>query len=142
MICQSIYKLLENERLCFLATCFDDKPHLSLMNFTYLTEEDVIVLSSRLDTTKVANIMKNPEVAIMLCDLGDGDTAHLSCTLYGRASILNSSEESFYRKSHLNKHNNMTVFIEGENIVVILVKIKSATISDAKDHVQTWSMSE
>lgn len=45
-ISKDVKDLLINEKLCIMATSWEDKPYLSLMNFTYL-EENKVVLSTR-----------------------------------------------------------------------------------------------
>lgn len=51
-------------RLCFLATQCDGEPHLSLMNFTYHQQGEVIILCTRRNTKKFAQIMKNTKVCV------------------------------------------------------------------------------
>ncbi len=136
-----IKKLLETEKLCTLATSSKDLPHLSLMNFTYLEEEGLIIVSSRADTTKVRYMIENPAVAILLHNLEDQSKAPLSCTLYGRAAIVpqETDKERYYREAHHKTHQEMGQFINGENIVIIGITIKHAALSDLEDSVRTWS---
>lgn len=134
-----VSKLLESEKLCFLATCHLDKPHLSLMIFTYIAGEDLIILSSRPDTTKVKNINKNRDVALLLYSHGKNKENPISCTLYGTAKVLVKDKDSFYLEAHYKKHSEMENFITGENIVIITVEIRKVVISDSTDSVQTWS---
>lgn len=134
-----VIRLLENEKHCFLATCHLDKPHLSLMLFTYLAADGLVVLSSRSDTTKVRNIRKNREVAILLYSTGGTGEKPFSCTLYGKAKVLPHGEDNFFREAHNKKHSGMDNFIAGENISIITVDFKNAVISDIDDSVQTWS---
>ena len=35
---KDVMELLRNEKLCTMATSWEDKPYLSLMNFTYIEE--------------------------------------------------------------------------------------------------------
>lgn len=133
-----VSKLLESEKRCVLATCHLDKPHLSLMIFTYIAGEDLIILSSRPDTTKVKNINKNREVALMLYIESKKEEKPFSCTLYGTAKMLAQGEDNFYRETHYKRHRDMGNFIRGENISIIIVEIKKAVISDIDDSVQTW----
>jgi general stress protein 26 len=136
---EQILKLLEEEKFCFLATTYQDHPHLSLMNFTYFKEEELIILSSRANTTKVKYIEKNPAVALLLYSLGDGGQSTVSCTLYGLANVLNPAEDHRYRDSHYSKHKDMGKFITGENIAIITVRINNVALSDLDDRVKTWA---
>ena len=65
-------------RLCFLATQSDGEPHLSLMNFTYVREEEVIVLSTRRNTKKFVQIAENPKVAVLIHDFPHTNTQNSS----------------------------------------------------------------
>ncbi len=134
-----ILNLLKTEKFCSLATCYQDHPHVSLMNFTYLEEEALIILSSREDTTKVNHIKKNPAVAVLFFNLGNNGDLPLSCTLYGTAAVIDPDKDRFYRESHYKKNNDMGKFILEENISVITVSINQAVLSDVEDSVRTWS---
>ena len=37
---REVADLLLEQRLCALSTCFEDRPHASLMTYTYVPEED------------------------------------------------------------------------------------------------------
>ena len=136
---KQVLHLLGTEKLCFLATSHQDRPHVSLMTFTYLAQEDLIILSSRSDTTKVKNIKKNADVAILLYNLGNDSKMSVSCTLLGTATLLSPDKDRYYREIHYKSHPNMGTFIQGDNIAILAVKIKEASLSDIEDKVQTWS---
>ena len=133
-----ILNLLKTQKFCSLATCYQDEPHVSLMNFTYLAEEELIILSSREDTTKVRQIKKSPSVAILLFSLGGEGKLPLSCTLYGTASVISPDKEKFYRENHFRKNPDMGKFIMEENICVMTVSIRKAVLSDVEDSLRTW----
>ena len=64
--------MLESCSLCYLATASGDppEPHLSLMNFTYVRGDEVIVFTSRSDTLKMQNLNSNSSVSLLV---------HVSC---------------------------------------------------------------
>ena len=134
-----VEKLLKTENFCFLATSYQDYPHVCLMNFTYLADEELIILSSRKDTTKVNHIKSNPDVALLLYNLGGSGEMPISCTLNGTATLVSPDSNPHYRKYHYKKHLHMGTFIMGENISVITVRIKHAALSDVEDKVRTWT---
>ncbi len=134
-----ILKLLQTENFCFLATSYQDLPHLSLMNFTYLTEENLIILSSRADTTKVRYMKKNPETALLLCHLEGNEQPAVSCTLYGTATVLQADKDLYYREIHYKNNKDMGKFIRGDNISIIMFQIKHAAISNLDDRVYSWT---
>ena len=122
-----------------MATSYQDLPHVSLMNFTYLKEENLVILSSREDTTKVRYMKKNREIALLLCHLEGSGYPPVSCTLYGTATVLHSDKELFYREIHYRKHKDMSKFITGDNVSIITVHLKHATLSDLEDRVYDWT---
>lgn len=135
-----ILSLLKSENFCFLATSYQDHPHVSLMNFTYLEDEGLIIISSRRDTTKVSHIRKNPDVAVLLYNLGTEGKMPVSCTIYGTATEVSSDRSHLYREKHYKKHAHMGKFIVGENISVITIRINSTSLSDVEDRVRSWSI--
>ncbi len=143
-ILPEIFKLLETEKLCFLATSHEDHPHVCLMNYTYLSNERQVILSSRANTTKVSHIEKNPSVAILIYSLGNASDPPVSCTFYGTAAIVeqNTDRERDYREAHYANHVDMGAFITGDNIIIIAVHIQQAALSDIEDSVQTWSFED
>lgn len=131
--------LLEKEKLCFLSTSHQDRPHVSLMNFTYLHEKGLIILTSRVDTTKMSYMQQNPYVALLFTHLSSGNRPPVSCTVYGKARVENPGEDSFYRQAHLQRHPGMEPFITGKDIAVITVHIERASIATIADQVSNWS---
>lgn len=68
-------------RLCFLATQSNGEPHLSLMNFTYVQEEEVIVLSTRRNTKKFEQITESPKVAVLIHDFPHNNTQNTNISV-------------------------------------------------------------
>ncbi len=134
-----IERLLKTENFCFLATSYQDCPHVCLMNFTYLADEELIILSSREDTTKVNHIKKNPDVSLLLYSLGGSGEMHIICTPDGMATLVRPESETHYRDYHYKKHPHMGTFIMGKNISMVTVRIKHAVLSDVEDKVRTWT---
>ncbi len=132
-------RLFNGERFCTLATSSANRPHAFLMVFTFLSQENLLILSSRSESRKVKQIEENNEVALLFYNPGKSDEPPISCTLYGTASILPNSNDTYYREIHCNHHPDKKSFIKGENISIITVKFRHAFISDAKDNVKSWT---
>jgi len=64
--------LLKKTNLCQLSCSDDENCHNSLMAFTYLPE-DIIILTSRKDTKKYRLIKKNPNVSILFHQFSQTD---------------------------------------------------------------------
>ena len=146
-----VVKMLHSARLCTLATSNDLSPHLSLMNFSYYQEDEVIILTTQRATKKFDMISNNPEVALLINDfpmLLDEEKKQLggrtgSITLNGWAEALDDNNPSCnkYRNIHLSNKNNKDYaqFIQGPDIAVIVVRINSARICDIHDKVIHWN---
>ncbi|KAH7316571.1 hypothetical protein B0I35DRAFT_409758 [Stachybotrys elegans] len=70
---QEVVQCLENARFLHLATCIDNVPNVSLMNYTYLpsspySSSPVIVLTSNPASRKTTNIIANPNVSLLVHD--------------------------------------------------------------------------
>lgn len=129
-ILKDVKDLLKNEKLCTLATCVENNPYVSLMNFTYVEEENKVILSTRRNSKKYENIIKNKNVSLLLFSLSSG----LSATFLGKAMTTEGQEEERYRKMHMEK-NNMPQFILGEDIGLIVFRMDQIIVSDRQDHV-------
>ncbi|CAJ2504418.1 Uu.00g118120.m01.CDS01 [Anthostomella pinea] len=68
-----VVQCLENARFLNLATCTNNQPTVSLMNFTYLpssqySPEPVIVMTTNSSSKKTHNIVANPNVSLLVHD--------------------------------------------------------------------------
>ena len=91
----SVVSLLNASRLCHLGTQNNNDPHLSLMNFTYYQEEEILILTTRKDTKKYKHMVNCNKVAVLIHDFPNlevdkhktsGNT--VSITLNGISSII------------------------------------------------------
>lgn len=67
---ESVLNLLNSSRFIHLATCLDNKPHVSLMNYTFVRQRDdnVVIVSTPRKTTKFENMLSNPNVSLLIHD--------------------------------------------------------------------------
>jgi len=130
---KDVKDLLKNEKLCAMATSWEDKPYLSLMNFTYVEEENKVVLSSRKNSRKYYNIQKNKNISLLLFSSSE----KLSVTFLGTAITMDmeNKKENYYREMHMKK-SNMPQFILGDNIGIIVFNIEEIIISNDQDEVK------
>ncbi|KAJ9155296.1 Pyridoxamine phosphate oxidase [Pleurostoma richardsiae] len=68
-----VVQCLENSRFLHLATCTDNIPHVSLMNYTYLPSSPyspapVIVMTTNPASKKMHNLVANPNVSLLVHD--------------------------------------------------------------------------
>jgi len=146
---QPIIDLLQSACLCHMGVTLEDgKTHLCLMNFTYVPEDEIIILTTRRNTTKYQAIEKLDLVTLLIHDFptdkasraaDTGYTKTHSITLYGNVSILSGDDAEEMRSKHLKRHGeNYSQFIIGENIAVLRVDVSSAKLCNIKDEVTTW----
>ncbi|CAI4211258.1 unnamed protein product [Parascedosporium putredinis] len=65
-----VVQCLENARFLHLATCLDNVPHVSLMNYTYLAESPfstspIIIMTTNPASKKINNLVANPNVSLL-----------------------------------------------------------------------------
>ncbi|GAO15458.1 uncharacterized protein UV8b_02210 [Ustilaginoidea virens] len=70
---EPVVQCLQNARFLHLATCRDNVPNVSLMNYTYLPSSPysslpVIIMTTNPRSRKTANIISNPDVSLLVHD--------------------------------------------------------------------------
>ncbi|KAI3320901.1 pyridoxamine 5'-phosphate oxidase [Xylariaceae sp. AK1471] len=68
-----VVQCLENARFLHLATCVDNQPHVSLMNYTYLpsspySSAPIIIMTTNPSSKKTNNLVINPNVSLLVHD--------------------------------------------------------------------------
>jgi nitroimidazol reductase NimA-like FMN-containing flavoprotein (pyridoxamine 5'-phosphate oxidase superfamily) len=86
-----VVQCLENARFLHLATCADNVPHVSLMNYTYLpsspySQSPVIIMTTNPASKKMNNLANNPNVSLLVHD----------CTAPPRCSLALPPADQFY----------------------------------------------
>lgn len=137
---KKVLELLKTEKLCSLGTSCQGQPHVSLMCFTYLEKEGMVILGSSPRTTKVENIKHNPKVSLLIYNMTSlGGEYPMSCTLHGTAAIVDTSQDQYFKDKHHQNNPHMVFFTTGDKIVIITVTIERSILSDATDRVWIWS---
>ena len=140
--------VLERCKLAYLATVDreDDSSHLSLMRFTYLPEDGVIVMSTNMKTKKFSMLQKQTGVALLVNDFDQFDDRKCTgaaITLNGRCYIVEPGPEAErFRQAHLRANPRYPQFIVGEDIAILAVEVQKARICDIHDRVTKWSVGE
>ena len=146
---QPIVNLLQSACLCHMGVTLDDgQTHLCLMNFTYVPEEEVIILTTRRNTTKYQAIENLDLVTLLIHDFPIDKATRSednifakthSITLYGNVTILSGDDAEQMRLKHLQRHGeDQAQFIIGKDIAVLQVEITSAKLCNIKDQVTIW----
>jgi hypothetical protein len=141
-----VQKLLSNAHLSYLSTSDAERrtSHLSLMRFTYLAQEEVIIMSTNRNTKKFDLLERQKGVALLVHDFGGKGTDNsgsYSITLNGDCFIVEAGDDcERYRAAHLKHNPDYPQFIVGENIAILCVMVTSASICNIDDHVQKWDI--
>lgn len=157
---ESVVALLLSTRLGYLSTATTEAegragstPHLSLMNFTYVRGDEVIIMTTRKNTQKYQNLLSYSRVALLVHDFptqrgtteeqlsrGGGYNRTYSITLYGTVRMPDDpQQEERYRQIHLENNPSSQCFIVGDGIAVLVICVESARLCNAEDKVTTWS---
>ncbi|MBN2059835.1 MAG: pyridoxamine 5'-phosphate oxidase family protein [Deltaproteobacteria bacterium] len=124
-------KLIEAERFCVLATVSDNIPHCSLM--AYAPEEDCsrLYMTTRRNTVKYGNMVKNPSVSLLIDTRGekksrDKDQRTQALTISGRfEEIVDKTESMKVGKMLILRHPDLGVFLEHPESCTFAIEIHS-----------------
>lgn len=157
-----VVKLLRTARYLHLGTAdYNATPSVSLMNYTYVEDatEPEVILTTRTNTKKFANVSANPKVSLLvhgfgthrqldnegsslnqfLLNLNQSALESISATLNGHATVLEGPDAEAYKTKHCASNpEEAQCFIMNPEIAVILVRITSCRTSDQQDHVERW----
>ncbi|KAG8202713.1 hypothetical protein GWM34_02344, partial [Candida africana] len=125
---ESVLNLLNSSRFIHLATCLDNKPHVSLMNYTFVRQGDdnVVIVSTPRKTTKFENMLSNPNVSLLIHDwISVKNTAGQSLEEPSASPKRNSLYE-LLANFNRNELSRVSVMLDGE------AKILDKTV-DGKD---------
>ena len=102
---KTVQEILSKSRLAYLSTIDPDvqSSHLSLMRFTYLKDEEIIVLSTNMNTKKFRMLQKQRGIALLVHDFGGGsgnevdndNSGNYSITLNGECMIVEPGKFGF-----------------------------------------------
>ena len=138
-----VQNLLQKCRLAYLSTVDADTSHLSLMRFTYLAAEEVIIMSTNRHTKKYDMLKKQRGVAVLVHDFGGSEKGEYSITLNGACSIIQDvAVMERYRKAHLKHNPDYPQFIVGDDIAILCVDVRSARICNIADQVIQWNVAD
>mmetsp|Transcript_21523 Transcript_21523/g.49343 ORF Transcript_21523/g.49343 Transcript_21523/m.49343 type:complete len:222 (-) Transcript_21523:184-849(-) len=144
-----VKKVLSRCRLAYLSTVDSEihSSHLSLMRFTYLPEEELIIMSTNRMTKKYDMISRQKGVALLIHDFADEGgadrlTGEFSITMNGTCSVVGDVVlADRYRQAHLKNNPDYPQFIVGQHIAILAVCVTSARICNINDEVIKWTSS-
>ena len=111
-----------------LATAYDNIPYTSLVAYAFDHQDKVFLFLTPRKTTKYINILKNPNVSLLIDTRENTDKDYLSgeaFTVIGKAVALRASKRrERLLKTFLNKHPKLSNFSKERSTAVIAVDIQ------------------
>jgi len=121
-------KMLEENNLCVLATCNDNLPNSSLMQYIYDDVDMSIYMLTLGGSLKYNNIIANPQVSLLIDTRSDVNQAGLpimALTVFGRATIVNDPQkQQAIIEKLVAKNNRLAVLTKESLCLVIQMKIE------------------
>lgn len=96
---QKIKQYIQDKNICVIATCFENKPRVSTVN--YISNGFTLYTVTSGKSIKCKNIKANPNVSIVIDDQGRQESACLQAE--GVAEILDGAEADQARKFYSQK---------------------------------------
>ncbi|MEQ8237340.1 MAG: pyridoxamine 5'-phosphate oxidase family protein [Syntrophomonadaceae bacterium] len=134
-------EILHENRQCCLGTLDGEAPYLSLMLYSFIPEEEVIVMSSFRNSSKVKQILKNPRAAILVHEAEELENP-VSLTLLGNIAVLAGQPAEYYRDLHSHSHPQQAQFIEGTEIAILLFTPSGGILADRQGGVDRFGVAE
>lgn len=112
-------------------------PNVSVLVHDWISaassDENSIELDHNDEDSK-SNILK------LLQNINQNEISSLSVTLSGSAKILgeNNDERLYYKNLHLNKNPSAKVFIDGDDVAIILIQITASKVADSDNNVASY----
>lgn len=133
MLPDYLREILKSNQVCCLGTLNGDEPYLSLMFFSLVENEDILIMSSRMDSNKINNLKNNPRAAVLISE----DNKNRAVTLSGSVRIEEGQGTEKYRLIHQQNHPMKAPFISDQAAIIIFKPLR-AVISDREDHITYW----
>ena len=111
-----------------LATAYDNIPYTSLVAYAFDHRDKVFLFLTPRKTTKYLNILKNPNVSLLIDTRENTDRDYLSgeaFTVIGKAVALSASKRrERLLRTFLNKHPKLADFSKERSTAIIAVDIQ------------------
>lgn len=123
-----ILAFLDAHNLCVLSTADDKgKPESAVVGFTVHDDFQIIVATSS-ETRKYANVMVNPQVAVVVWD------GTQTLQYEGKAHVLEGKEIAVWQKRHFAKRPESSKYKDDPNESYILIEPTWLRFTDASRH--------
>ncbi len=122
----AIAGLLNGQRLAILATVSQESPYCNLVSFTPSDDLQTIVFSTPRSTSKYANMLRNPNVSLLVDDRmrsGFGFTSGMAVTALGSVEFPAKQDEDALKGRHAARHAGLKDFIYSPECALVRVRV-------------------
>ncbi len=127
-------KILRENNLCVLATCNDNLPNCSLMQYLYDDSSMSIYMLTLSESVKYKNILANPQVSLLIdtrTDVKSMELPVMALTLYGKATTVSDPQmQQSFIDQMVNKYSNLAVLAGDNRCLVIQIHIENMLLLD------------
>lgn len=124
---QTLRQLFNSQKLAVLATYGDGQPYCSLMAFAATDDLKHLILTTRRDTRKFANIQAHPQVALLIDNrrnLVEDFQQAMAVTALGRVMVPEPAAAADFLQLYLFKHPYLRGFCQAPACVVLTVCVE------------------
>jgi heme iron utilization protein len=122
----AIAGLLNEQRLAILATVSQQSPYCNLVSFTPSEDLRAILFSTPRATSKYANMLRNPNVSLLVDDRmrsGFGFASGMVVTAIGTVEIAGPQDEDGLKGRHAERHADLKDFIFSPDCALVQVRV-------------------
>ena len=124
---QKLRQLFTSQKLAVLATYGDHQPYCSLMAFAATDDLKYLILTTKRETHKFANIQHHPQVAALIDNrrnqVEDFQQA-LAVTALGEVTLPPPSDSKAFLDIYLFKHPYLRRFCQAPSCVLLAIKVE------------------
>jgi len=122
----AIEGLLNEQRLAILATVAQEAPYCNLVSFTSSDDLHTILFSTPRATSKYANMMRNPNVSLLVDDRmrsGFGLKSGMVVTAMGAVELSGPEDDGALKARHAARHADLKDFIYSPECALVQVRV-------------------
>jgi nitroimidazol reductase NimA-like FMN-containing flavoprotein (pyridoxamine 5'-phosphate oxidase superfamily) len=123
----NIALLLNQQQLATLATMSQENPYCNLVAFTPSEDLQTILFSTPRQSTKYANIVRNPNVALLIdsrTQFGTDVQAGTAVTALGSVVLDSLQTEGELRNRHAARHEQFKDFIYSPDCALVQIRVQ------------------
>ena len=120
--------LMQTQGLAVLATHQGGQPYVNLMGFAATGDLKHLILTTPRATRKYANLIVNPQVALMIDNRSNSETDFheaIAVTVIGRAREVNADERDGFLRLYLAKHDTLREFSVSPTTALFVVEVET-----------------